>query len=330
MKDKLVRDIELRLSLFYGRQDMEKIMQCVMAALMGYEVTEQSTELTVRHEDINERLIKRYVACVRIDGKSEKTIEQYARLLARFGEAAQKPFTEMDATDIRMFLGDIKVSGAQNSTVENYRAYISAFFHWLAAEEIIEKTPAEKVKPIKCEEKVRLPFTSVHIDKLRLACESQRDRAIIEVMLSSGVRIEELCALTIDDVDIRSKSLRVKCGKGGKGRKTFISDVAAHHLELYLNSRKDSETVLFRRRRGAGAIKTDGVRFMLKGVSERAGVDNVHPHRFRRTFATDLYRRGMDIHEIQRLMGHSNIQTTLEYIYTDDAQLQDAYRKYAA
>lgn len=150
-----------------------------------------------------------------------------------------------------------------------------------------------------------------------------------EVLVSSGVRCAELCSLRISDVDLHTKTVLVKCGKGGKGRKTFISDLAAAHLAKYLSERKDDRPELFLSNYKKG-YTTKGVEHQLNGIAKRAGVENVHPHRFRRTFATNLYRRGMDVHEIQRLMGHTNVNTTLEYIYADENHLATAYQKYAA
>ena len=330
MKDKLIHDIELKLSMSCPEMDREKIMHCIISCLNDYDVTARETGLTVRYEDTNERILKRYVACIRIEGKSEKTISQYIRLCNRLSAFLQKPFNEMTTTDLQYFLGDQKMKGTQGRTLENYRAYISAFFRWMLVEEIITKNPCERIKPIKFADKQRLPFSAVDIDALRSVCRSEKVRAMLEVFLSSGVRCEELANLNINDVDIRSRTLIVRNGKGGKSRKTYISEVAAEHLEQYLNTRKDNGVELFRSKRGSRYTSTTGIERIMRKLSKLSGVENVHPHRFRRTFATSLYKRGMDIHEIQKLMGHSNVQTTLEYIYTDDSQVRNAYEKYAA
>ena len=330
MKDKLIRDIELKLSISCPDADRERILHCIISCLNDYDVTARETGITVRYEDTNERILKRYVACMRVDGKSEKTIKLYIWICSRVSEFLKKPFTEMTTNDIRYFLGEQKMNGVQGRTIENYRSYIAAFFHWMAVEELITKNPCEKIKPIKYEDKQRFPFSSVQIDKLREACTKEKLRAMIEVLLSSGIRCEELINLDINDVDIKSRTLLVRNGKGGKSRRTYISEVAADHLEKYLKSRNDTEQVLFRSKNG-GRFKDDGsVRAVINQLGKTAGVVNVHPHRFRRTFATNLYKRGMDIHEIQRLMGHSNVQTTLEYIYADDSHIKNAYEKYAA
>ena len=327
MKERLIRDIEIKLSEMYPEIDMDRVMTCVISCLGEYDVSEKSTQLAERSQDINDRILRRYSACLALDGRSEKTIKQYMWTCRKLGE--NKTFTDMTTNDIRLFLGQLKLNGAKNSTVDNQRAYISAFFKWMQSEDLIEKNPCDKVRAIKCEKVRRLPFNDVEIDKLRSVCKTPKRRAVIEVLLSSGVRCEELTNLNIGDVNMRNRTLLVRNGKGGKDRIVYISEVAAEHLERYLSTRKDSSVELFRTQIGE-RYSCSGIQDMMRRLGKAAGISNVHPHRFRRTFATNLYKRGMDVHEIQRLMGHSNIQTTLGYICTDDAQLRAAYERYAA
>lgn len=329
MKDKLIKDMEIKLSEMCPEIDRGRVMACIISCLADYDVSEISTEVMERPQDTNDRILRRYGACLALDGKSNGTIKQYLRTCRRLGQESNKKFTEIKTEDVRIYLGQLKLNGASNRHIENQRAYLSAFYQWMKAEEYIERSPTEKIRPIKCEKVRRLPYTEVQIDKLRSACDTSKKRAMIEVLLTSGVRCEELINLDISDVDIRNRTILVRDGKGGKDRITYISELAAEHLEVYLRTRKDTEPELFRAK-GGRYTTTDAIRKLMASIGTAAGVQNVHPHRFRRTFATNLYKRGMDIHEIQRLMGHSNIQVTLEYIYTDDAQLQAAYRKYAA
>ena len=329
MKDKLIRDIEVRLATFCPDIDRDAVIRQVMESLKDYDVTEITTDLTVRHEDINTNILKKYVACIRIDGKSEKTIEQYVRTIRKLGELICKPYTEMSAYEIRYYLATLKEKGNSNRSIENQRAYLSAFFQWMFVEEMIQRNPCGKIKPIKVEDKVRLPFSSVQLDAMRVNCKDARQRAMLELLVSSGVRCEEFCHLMISDVDLQAKTVLVRNGKGSKDRKTFMSDLAAAHLQKYLDSRKDDRPELFVSNYKM-PYSNNGIDRQLKRIAERAGVENVHAHRFRRTFATNLYKRGMDVHEIQRLMGHTNVQTTLYYIYADDNHLATAYQKYAA
>lgn len=331
MKDNFIRDVEIAMSLKgFPRQEIDKAVQCIIGCLDNYEVTEKTTEITVRYDDINERMLKQYVACMKLDGKSDGTIKGYMYTLKRLSDCVNKPYNEMSANDIRYFLLSIS-EGRKNSYIKSQKSNITTFFKWMKVEDITEKNVCEKLADIKCEKEVRLPFSAVDIDRLRSSINGRhalRDRAIIEVLLSSGVRCAELCALNIDDVNLIEKTMYVRKGKGGKGRIVYISDVAAEYLNKYLKHRKDTDTCLWRGQRGP--LMVYGVQYMLKEYGKTAGVDNVHPHRFRRTFATTMNRRGMPLDEIRRLMGHSEVQTTLAYIYTDESQLKAAYEKYVA
>lgn len=333
MKDKLVKDIEIKLVMNgYNREETERIMCCVISCLSSYEVTEAVTDLVVRYEDQNEQILKNYTACMVIDGRSKRTISGYLWTLRKLSDLVRKPFTELTANDIRMFLGSIKTKGNKNSYVKNQRSKVSGFCKWMYAEDLIAKDPCIKVGAIKEEQEVRLPYTAVEIDRLRSSITGRhavRDRAIMEVLLSSGLRVEELCDLKLDDVDLRERTVHVRCGKGGKGRVVYMSEVAAEYVNKYLRKRKDSaEKALFMGQRGPLGI--DGVQNMLRKYGKIADVENVHPHRFRRTFATTCYRHGMDLEEIRKLMGHTDIKTTLRYIYSTRTQLKAAYDKYAA
>lgn len=331
MKDNFIKDLEIKLSLKgLDKDEIETVIQCAISALDNYEVTARTTELTVRYEDTNERILKRYVACLRLDGKSERTIKMYLYSLKRLSEQAKKPFTEMSTNDIRFFLSVLMEKG-KKSYVNSQKCYISGFFKWMTEEELIAKNPCARINNIKVEDEVRLPFSSIEIDRLRSSITGRnvlRDRAIVETLLSSGVRCSELCNLTRGDLNASDRSLLVRCGKGGKDRKTFVSELAMEYIVKYLNKRKDDDPHLFMGQRGDLGI--DGVQDMLRRLGKIAKVKNVHPHRFRRTFATTMYRRGMELEELRRLMGHTEIQTTLRYIYTDDTRLKASYEKYVA
>lgn len=327
-RERLLQDISVEMQGLVDQQTAEMISGIVLRCLANYEISERCTDL-VPVETPNERILKRYVACLRIDGKSEKTIYQYHRTCARLAEFLQKPFTEMGAYDIRYYLGCEKERGISGRSLENTRANISAFFQWLANEEMIVKNPMTKIKPIKYTDVTRMPFSDTDIDALRSACKRQKERAIIELLLSSGIRVSELSQMDITDLDFRKLTVHVLHGKGDKERVTYMTAVAAKHIEKYLTSRKDNLTALFLNQK-KGRLCPNGVREILNRIAARAGVANVHPHRFRRTFATGLAARGMEIQEIQKLMGHSNINTTMEYVYTNDGAVSASYRKYSA
>lgn len=327
-KTELISDVTTALVSKLDYEDVNIVADEMHVALRDYEVTKQTTEI-VQYSGYNEEIIKRYKACLFIAGKSPKTIEQYERTVKKLFRALQKNYTDMTVSDLRYFLAIEKSRGISNRTLENTRVTISAFFSWLLEEELINKNPCKPIKPIKCEKKVRLPFSSVDLDEIRLACNTTKERAIIEFLLATGVRVSELCSIYLSDINFETMSIKVRNGKGSKQRTVYMNELAKTHLCNYLDSREYDGQCLFYNK-----LKTPlcagGVRHILKTLEERSGVENIHPHRFRRTFATGLANRGMEIQEIAKLLGHSNINTTLEYVYTSDERIHISYRKYIA
>lgn len=322
-----VRDVELSLSSKYGPDEIALISNIVIKSLSNYEITERCTDIAVP-DDGNEKLLRRYKACMMVDGKSERTIKIYLTIIRKLHDTIGKSFVEMGAYDVRFFLALCQERGISNRTLENYRAYFSSFFQWMADDGIIPKNPIMSIKPIKYKEELKKAFTDVEIDTLRGVC-NVKERAMIEFLLSTGVRISELTEMKINDIDLNNLTVHVVHGKGDKERFTYLTPVAARYLILYLDSRNDDDPYLFNSRLH-GKYDVNGLRRVIKKIGERANVTDVHPHRFRRTFATSLSRRGMEIQEIQKLLGHSDIKTTLVYVETDTNKIQTSYKRFTA
>lgn len=327
-KTELIQKFQEQIIDVCGAAEAERITDVLTIALEEYDVTERCRAL-VPYDDENERILKRYLACLFIDGKSEKTIEAYKRTIIKMTECLQKNYTEMGPYDIRLFLAYEKSRGVSNTTLENTRANMSAFFQWMAIEELVDKNPCLNIKPIKCQEKERFPLSPVEMDALRSACRDTRERAMIELLVSSGVRVSELTALNVEDIDLPGLTVHVRCGKGGKGRTTYINEVARTHLAKYFKECGITTGPIFlsiKKRR----LRPGGVRFILNQLAKRANVGNVHPHRFRRTFATGLADRGMQVQEIMKLLGHTNINTTMEYVSMSEERIRMSYKQYIA
>ena len=305
-------------------QDTDTIFSRISILLDRYELMERTTEI-VTQTDTNIGLLKLYASALLVDGKAKSTIAQYVREL-KVLSATNNDLKTLKTFDIRNYLAKRKLDGVSNRTLENIRAIITAFYGWLSAEDIIGKNPCASIKPIKFDDEIRLPFTTVEIDQLRSACKDNKQRAVVEFLLSTGVRVSEFCDLEISDIDFSNNSVRIRHGKGGKERYTYMTELAKVQLMAYLGDRK--EGVLFMTRQG-DRYQTASVRFLLRSLGKRAGVDDVHPHRFRRTFATTLASRGMQIQEIQKLLGHSNINTTMVYVSISNTDTQYAYKKFA-
>ena len=326
-RENLIRRIRARIGSVLEPDVANAIVESIIRELSNYEVTERCTDLAIPDGE-NEKIMKRFVACLRLDGKSSGTIYQYSRLIKMLDKMTGKPFTEIGVYDIRYFLAMEKERGISGRSLENERAVLSAFFQWMACEDLIQKNPCMNIKPIKFTEERRLPFSDTEMDALRGACRSKKERAIVEMLASTGLRVSELSQLDVSDIDMDTQTVKVRHGKGDKERITYMTAVAMKHYKDYLQTRKEMHPAAFTNRTG-DRLNAGGIRKILKCIGDRAGVENVHPHRFRRTFATGLAGRGMDVQEVGKLLGHANINTTMIYVHTDDSAVRMSYSKYA-
>lgn len=327
-KDKFIQAVALKVSAFLSKEDTDRLRDVLVRELCNYSLSETGTEI-IPYDDENLRLLKTYGACLSLDGKSQKTIHNYGCTLRRLADSIGKKYRSMTVYDIRLFFALQKEKGVSNRTLENYRSYISAFFQWMQREEYITVNPVAKIKPIQYTEDMKLPFSNVDIDRLRSACKNPKERAIIEVLLSSGVRVSEMCDLNIKDINFHDKSVHVQHGKGDKARVTYVDDLTVMHLRHYLSTRHDSNEALFLNHSG-NRLSKNGAEYIVKQIGKRAGIDKVHPHRFRRTLATTLATRGMAVQDIQKILGHSDIDTTMVYVSVSDQRARLEYQKYTA
>lgn len=327
-RSRFIQDLETALTGIFDPGQVAIISRTAVKTLQPYELSERCTALAPL-DDFNEKTLRRYRACLLINGRSPKTIEQYVRTCVKLSDMLHKPFNEVDAQDLRYFLALEMDRGISAVTLENQRANLSAFFQWLATEELIPKNPMTKISPIRFHVELKEEFSPVEIDVLRSACRSKKERALIEFLLASGVRVSELTQMEIRDIDRSTLSVHVRHGKGDKERMTYISPVAMTHLAAYLDSRPENGAALFYNKNHK-PLQDGGVRKILNTIAARVGLDNVHPHRFRRTFATGLARRGMEIQEVQKLLGHTGINTTMRYVNVSDGKVMASYQQYIA
>lgn len=328
-KERLLKDFEDRLSTVVPHNEVDKISSVLLMTLADYHVEKESRELIVL-DDYNDRVLNTYSNCLLIEGKSEKTVKQYRRELNKIGSVINKKFCDMTTYDLRYYLATLKSRGVTNTTLENSRSYMSAFFKWMEVEGFIMKNPMSPIKSIKTNPKEETPFLGSEIDALRFACQNTKERALIETALSSGLRCEELARLRISDIDLKSLEVHVRQGKGNKKRVSYINELTAKCIEKYLIERKDNLDILFLSRNNGGDFFTEsGIYSIIVGVGDRAKVDSVHPHRFRHTMASNLAEKGMPIHEIKELLGHTNVNTTMRYVHTTSTIVKASYRKFS-
>lgn len=324
----LLKAIDECLYQALDHEEAEEMSRKITIILNDYEVTKRCTDVTVL-DDGNEKIIKLYRACLLVDGKSDNTIYQYTRAIRKLADFLGKPFLNMGVYDIRFYLASEKQRGVSDRSLENARSFLSAFFTWMTAEEMLQKNPMANIKPIDYKDEIRKPFSDVELDKLRSACQTAKERALLEMLLATGVRVSELSLMDIGDIDTKNLEVKVVHGKGNQERTTFIITVAVSRLQEYLAERDDEGVWVFENK-DHERLKPEGIRFILNELAKRANVSDVHPHRFRRTFASKLAKRGMDIREIQIIMDHKNIGTTQIYVYSDKEDIKSSYKKYSS
>lgn len=321
-KQALLKEIMSKIADTVTVAQSVKISAAISEALDKYEIStvpEQAPDTS--------GYLQAFLDAKRIHGRTESTIERYRYVIDRMQKDIGLPAPAITVHHLRSHLMRCKDAGCRDSTIEGMRCIYNSFFTWLQREGLIAINPCGNIGTIKTPKISRLPFSDTDIEKMKEACTSDRDRAMIAFLLSTGCRIGEVCALNRDDVDLQTLECRV-WGKGNKERKVYIDTVTAMLLKRYLRSRSDACPALFAGR-GTNRLQKDGARVALQRIAEAAGVEGCHPHRFRRTTATRLIKHGMPIQDVARILGHENINTTMRYIHIDDTTIRHEYRKYA-
>lgn len=323
-KTVLMKSIEEQLSDTLTVSQLNSVMGTVSSRLEEYEVEHsESGGMNAGSEE----MLSAFLAAKEIEGRSERTIERYRYVLNRMLSAIPAPVSKINVFHLRKYLMDLKAAGNAERTLDGYRNIFNSFFGWLTNEGLIARNPAVNIAAIKSVKKVRLPFSDVDIALMNESCESERDTAIVFFLLATGCRISEVCALNRADVDLKNMECTV-FGKGAKERTVYLNEVAAFMLNRYLYSRADSSPALFVGK-GTERMTPGGIRFMLKSLEKKSGVENIHPHRFRRTLATTLINHGMPIQEVAAILGHDKIDTTMKYVFIAKENVRNSYRKFA-
>ena len=277
----------------------------------------------------NEEALKLFIDAKRIEGCSEKSLNYYRNTLLLVLKSIDKNYFNIITEDLRSFLSNYKEkSDVSKTTIDNVRRIISSFFSWLENEDYISKSPCKRIHKVKTGKVVKEVYSDETIELIKQSINNKRDLAIIEVLISTGIRVGELVRLDIKDVDFENKEC-VVLGKGNKQRKVYFDAKTKIHLQQYLESRKDSNNALFvSLLKPYDRLEISGVEIMLRKIGKKIGVEKIHPHKFRRTLATKAIDKGMPIEQVQHLLGHSKIDTTLEYAMVDDTNVKMSHKKY--
>lgn len=328
MEEQLRKELIMAAANVLGEKAASKLEMAFTIVMHKYNVETKNTDI-ITYDNSNTRILKNYIASLRLEGKSELTIDQYYRIINMFLRTIGKPVKQILTGDIRYYLArymaDRKV---EKTTLDNQRRAISAFFSYLAAEEYIDKNPMLRIKKIKTDKRVKKPFTDIELEQLRNNTCNIKEKALMEFLLSTGCRVTEVVRLNIQNIDFNKKEA-VVYGKGDKERVVYISDRSMYYLQLYLEQRKSNHnTSIFLNRNGYGMTKNN-IEKLFNKLGERAKISKVHPHRFRRTFATNALKRGMSLQNLQKLMGHESVDTTMGYCDIAEIGIQMEFRKVA-
>lgn len=267
----------------------------------------------------------------KIEGCSERTVKYYRDTINHFLEKITTPIRKITTNEIRSYLVDYqKINNCSKSTVDNIRRNLSSFFSWLEEEDYILKSPMRRIHKIRTKKAVKEVISDEAIERIRDHCDTPRDLAIIDLLYSTGIRVGELVNLDITDIDMEQREC-VVYGKGDKERKVYFDAKAKIHLQNYINSRSDSNPALFVTLDAPhDRLKIRGVENRIRKLGLDLGFAKIHPHKFRRTMATRAIDKGMPIEQVQKILGHSQIDTTMEYAIVNQTNVKVSHQKYIA
>ena len=326
MKQELMTEVLQQMLPYLDNAQLKQLKQVMEQTLFHYEVT--GAEVKPEEDDSN-ALITTFIAAKRIEGCSEKTLKYYQATIDAMVSSTGKSIRHILTEDLRMYLTEYQ-SRHQSSrvTMDNIRRILSSFFSWLEEEDYILKSPVRRIHKVKTTSNIKETYSDEDLEKMRDNCEALRDLAMIDMLVSTGMRVGEMVLLNRNDIDFEEREC-VVFGKGGKERIVYFDARAKLHLQAYLDERKDDNPALFVTLRSPHRrLQIGGIEHRLREMGKRLNIQKVHPHKFRRTLATMAIDKGMPIEQLQRLLGHQRIDTTLQYAMVKQSNVKTAHRKY--
>lgn len=322
MEEKLVKIIN-EMAEYLNVSQMKKLQEVL---LKNFSENEPEKE-----EIGNNEYLKLFLDAKKIEGCSERTVQYYRTTIERFFISITAPIRKVTTEQIRHYLVDYQqINNCSKVTVDNVRRNISSFFSWLEEEDYILKSPMKRIHKIKTKQQVKETISDEDIEQLRDNCNCIRDLAIIDLLYSTGIRVGELVNLDISDIDFDAREC-VVFGKGDKERKVYFDAKAKIHLQDYLSSRKDNNPALFVTLDFPfDRLKISGVEIRMRKLGKSLNMEKIHPHKFRRTMATRAIDKGMPIEQVQKLLGHSQIDTTMQYAIVNQTNVKISHQKFIA
>ena len=326
MKDKLITQITTDMAKHLSLQQLENLQKVLMATFINVEVAEIKT---VNEQKSNEKLLELFISAKRIEGCSEKSLKYYRMVIENMFTSLNLTVRDITTSDLRTYLAHYQRERKSSKvTIDNMRRIFSSFFSWLEDEDFILKSPVRRIRKIKTDKTIKETFSDEGLELLRDACDEIRDLAMIDLLASTGMRVGELVRLNREDINFYERECLV-FGKGNSERIVYFDARTKIHLINYLDSRQDDNPALFVSLSSPhDRLLIGGVETRLRQLGEKADLNKVHPHKFRRTLATRAIDKGMPIEQVQHLLGHVKIDTTMQYAMVNQANVKNSHRKY--
>jgi phage integrase family protein len=325
MKDNLIKDVVQKMLPYLNNAQTQKLQKTLQYILVNYEVTKTQDKI----KESEQNFIELFLSAKRIEGCSEKSLKYYQSTIETMVNNLQKEVKYIVTDDIRRYLTEYQQkNNSSKVTIDNIRRILSSFFSWLEDEDYILKSPVRRIHKVKTGINIKETYSDEMLELMRDNCSEIRDLAIIDMLASTGMRIGEMVLLNRNDIDFIEREC-VVFGKGSKERIVYFDARTKIHLQNYLESRIDDNPALFvslklpHKRLQIGGIET-----RLREFGKKLGLSKVHPHKFRRTLATMAIDKGMPIEQLQQLLGHRKIDTTLQYAMVKQSNVKIAHRKY--
>jgi len=328
MKEKLIAEILTGMTETLSVEQLEELQRVLAHSFFKVEVNERSTS-NLQENTGNCELLVVFIAAKRIEGCSEKSLLYYESTINHMLNLVSKPIREINTDDLRCYLADYqKKRSSSKVTIDNIRRIFSSFFGWLEDEDYILKSPVRRIHKIKTDKTIKDTFSDEGLELLRDNCEEIRDLAMIDILASTGMRVGELIRLNREDINFHEREC-VVFGKGNSERVVYFDARTKIHLLNYLNSRTDINPALFvSLAKPNDRLMIGGVETRIREIGKRAELHKAHPHKFRRTLATRAIDKGMPIEQVQRLLGHVKIDTTMHYAMVNQANVKNSHRKF--
>lgn len=327
MKNQIVNDIIQGMLSYIDNAQANKLRQVLHSVMENYEITESEADSMT--EPTNTKLLEAFLSAKRIEGCSEKTLKYYQKTIEAMLNGIGKGASHVVTDDLRSYLTKYQDEKKSSKvTIDNIRRILSSFFSWLEDEDYILKSPVRRIHKIKSASTIKETYSDEALEIMRDNCGNTRDLALIDMLASTGMRVGELVLLNKDDINFEEREC-VVFGKGSKERIVYFDARAKIHLQNYLQSRNDNNPALFVSLKSPfNRLKIGGVEVRLREIGKRLNLPRVHPHKFRRTLATVAIDKGMPVEQLQQLLGHQRIDTTLQYAMVKQSNVKIAHRKY--